>query len=52
MDILQRKMMNLRRSSDQLTGLVGPIEEITRAVSSSQALIDRLNTDDSASTSQ
>jgi hypothetical protein len=47
--MLQIRMMNLRHSSDRLTGLVGPIEEITRAVSSSQALIDRLNTDDSAS---
>ncbi|KAG1724123.1 hypothetical protein EDB19DRAFT_1915683 [Suillus lakei] len=49
LDMLQIRMMNLRHSSDWLTGLVGPIEEITRAVSSSQALIDRLNTDDSAS---
>ncbi|KAG1717903.1 uncharacterized protein EDB91DRAFT_1090489 [Suillus paluster] len=45
LDMLQGRMNNFRSSSDRLAGLVGPIDELTRAVASSQALIDRLNTD-------
>jgi hypothetical protein len=45
-------MRNLIVASDRLAGLAGPIDEITRAVTSSQTLIDRLNTGDSASGAQ
>jgi len=42
-------MTNLTRASDRLARLVGPIDEITRAVTSSQLVMDRLDTEDSAS---
>ncbi|KAG1837563.1 hypothetical protein DFJ58DRAFT_846405 [Suillus subalutaceus] len=49
LEILQGRMTNLIRSSDRLAGLIGPVDEITRAVVSSQSLMDWLNTEDSAS---
>lgn len=49
LEILQRRMTNFLSSSDKLAGVVGPVAELTRAVASSQSLMDRLNTDDSAS---
>ncbi|KAG2105028.1 uncharacterized protein F5147DRAFT_775348 [Suillus discolor] len=49
LEILQGRMANFLHSSDRLAGLVGPVDELTRAVASSQALMNRLNTDDSAS---
>jgi hypothetical protein len=52
LQILQGRMRNLIVASDRLAGLAGPIDEITRAVTSSQTLIDRLNTGDSASGAQ
>ncbi|KAG2094649.1 uncharacterized protein F5147DRAFT_657123 [Suillus discolor] len=52
MNILQGRMMKLEHSSDRLACLAGLVEEIRRAVLSSQALMDRLNTDDSASEGQ
>ncbi|KAG2141449.1 uncharacterized protein EDB93DRAFT_1105727 [Suillus bovinus] len=52
MEILQGRMMKLTHSSDRLACLAGPVEEIMRAVVSSQMLMDRLNADDSASKGQ
>lgn len=52
MKILQGRMMKLAHSSDRLASLAGLVEEIRRAVVSSQVLMDRLNADDSASKGQ
>jgi len=49
LEMLKGRMMNLTRASDRLARLVGPIDEITRAVTSSQLVMDRLDTEDSAS---
>ncbi|KAG2113784.1 uncharacterized protein F5147DRAFT_770427 [Suillus discolor] len=49
LEILQGRMTNLLHSSDKLAGLVGPVDELTRAVASSQSLMDQLNADDNAS---
>jgi len=43
LEMLRGKMVNLRSSTDRLAGFIGPVEDITNAVTSSQALIDRLN---------
>ena len=43
LEMLQGRMVNLRSSTDRLVEFIGPVGEITNAVASSQALIDRLN---------
>jgi hypothetical protein len=42
LEMLQGRMLNLRGSTDRLAGFIGPVDEIANAVTSSQALIDRL----------
>ncbi|KAG2148166.1 uncharacterized protein EDB93DRAFT_1250228 [Suillus bovinus] len=49
LEILQERMRNFLHSSNRLAGLVGPVDQLTRAVASSQSLMDRLNLDDGAS---
>jgi len=43
LEMLQGRMVNLRSSTDRLAARIGPVEEITNAVTSSQELINRLN---------
>jgi hypothetical protein len=43
LEMLRGRMVDLRSSTDRLAGLIGPVDEIKNAVTSSQALIDRLN---------
>jgi len=43
LEILQRRIVNFKDSTDALGRLIGPVDELDKAVSSSQALRDRLN---------
>jgi hypothetical protein len=52
LEILQGRFANLVYATDRLARLIGLVDEITRAVVSSQSLMDRLNTEDSASAAQ
>lgn len=49
LEMLQVRMVNLRDASERMAELVGPIHEVSAAVISSEALIDRLTTGESGS---
>jgi hypothetical protein len=43
LEMLRGRMVDLQLSTDRLAGLIGPVDEIKNAVTSSQVLIEGLN---------